>query len=147
MNTEKNRLAERMLELFLRMRKLAFGQHPLQDGEVSMPQLTLLDWLATTPGAGIGEIAEGLTLTAPTVSVTVSQMEQVGLLERRPNPADARALKVHLTEKGSALQRKAYQFRLEKMSRLLSGLGDEEKSQLLSLLEKSIHHAEEEGVG
>lgn len=140
-----NQTPERMLELFLRLRKLAFEQHPLQDGEVSMPQLTLLDWLAASPRTGIGEIAEGLGLTAPTVSVTVSKMEQAGLLERRPNPADARALKIHLTEKGSALQEQAYQFRLEKMSRLLDGLQEEEANQMLELLEKAIHHAEGEG--
>lgn len=140
-----NQTPERMLELFRRLRKLAFEQHPLQDGEVSMPQLTLLDWLAASPRAGIGEIAEGLGLTAPTVSVTVSKMEQAGLLERRPNPADARALQIHLTEKGSALQEQAYQFRLEKMSRLLDGLQEEEANQMLELLEKAIHHAEGEG--
>ncbi len=135
-------VSEQLLDLFQRVRKLAFEQHPLQGGEISMPQLTLLDWLAASPGSGISEIAEGLGLSAPTVSVTVSQMEQSGLLERRQNPADARALQVHLTEKGSAFQQRAYQFRLDKMRRLLGGLREEERIQLLDLLDKAIHHAE-----
>jgi DNA-binding MarR family transcriptional regulator len=146
-NAARKKPPDHMLELFRRMRKIAFSQHPLQDGEVTMPQLTLLDWLARSPGASIVEIAEGLALTAPTVSVTVSQMEQAGWLERRPNPADARALQVHLTNKGSALQQRAYRFRLDKMRRLLKGLGEEEKILLLALLEKAISHAEGEETG
>ena len=144
MNETIKHLSERMLKLFNRLRKLAFGQHPLHLGEISMPQLTLLDWLASSPGAGIGEIAEGLSLTAPTVSVTVTQMEQAGLLKRRPNPTDLRAFQVNLTEKGSALQRRATRFRLGKMKRLLDGLQEEERIQFLDLLEKAIAHAEEE---
>lgn len=146
MKSDRKLAPERLLHLFTRMRKLAFEQHPLQDGEVSMPKLTLLDWLAESPGAGISEIAEGLALTAPTVSVTVSQMEQAGLLERRPNPTDARAVQVHLTEKGSALQHRAFRFRQNKMRRLLNGLREEETIQLLDLLEKAIHHAEGDEV-
>jgi len=57
---------DRLLSLFGRLRQLAFDQHPLQDSGVTMPQLTLLDWIATSPGCGIQEIADGLGLTAPT---------------------------------------------------------------------------------
>lgn len=138
--------SEQLLDLFQRLRKVAFEQHPLRNGEISMPQLTLLDWVAASPGTGISEIAAGLKLSAPTVSVTVSQMEEAGLLERRPNPEDARALKVHLTEKGSELQQRAYNFRLDKMGRLLSGLEIEEAKQMLELLDKAIRYTEQDAT-
>ena len=60
---------ERLANLFNRLRKLAFDQHPLQDSGVTMPQLTLLDYVAASPDCGVQEIADGLSLTAPTVSV------------------------------------------------------------------------------
>ncbi len=133
---------ERLLDLFERMRRLALGQHPLQGSGVTIPQLTLLDWIATAPGCGIREIAAGLGLTAPTVSVGVRRLEAMGLLERRSDPRDRRAIQLFLTERGQALHQQAYTFRREKMRRMLAGLTPEERLTLLALLERAIGAAE-----
>ena len=135
---------DRLLGLFDRLRKLAFGQHPLQDSGVTMPQLTLLDRVALSPGCGVREIAEGLGLTAPTVSVGVRRLESAGLLERRPNPQDGRAIQLFLTTQGQALCRRAHAFRRDKMQRLLKGLTPEDEMTLLTLLERAISSAEQE---
>lgn len=108
-----------------------------------MPQLALLDWIAGSPGSGIQEIADGLDLTAPTVSVSVRGMEAAGLLERRPDPQDGRAIQLFLTAQGQDLHEQTLSFRRETMQRLLAGLTAEEGSALLVLLEKSINAAEE----
>jgi len=55
---------DHLLGLFGRLRRLAFGQHPLQDSGVTMPQLTLLEWVAKSPGCHIQAIADGLGLQA-----------------------------------------------------------------------------------
>ena len=135
--------SDRLLSLFERLRQLAFGLHPLQDSGVTMPQLTLLDWVAESPGSGIQDIADGLGLTAPTVSVGVRRLEAEGLLERRPNPQDGRAIQTFLTAQGQSLHERARAFRREKMRRLLTGLTAEEGAKLLALLEKAINAAEE----
>lgn len=136
-------ILDRLLSLFERLRKLAFGQHPLQDSGVTMPQLTLLDWVAESPGSGIQDIADGLGLTAPTVSVGVRRLEIEGLLERQPDPQDGRAIQLFLTTQGQTLHERARAFRREKMQRLLAGLTAEEGDNLLALLEKAINAAEE----
>ena len=135
--------SDQLLSLFDRLRKLAFGQHPLQDSVVTMPQLTLLDWVAESPGSGIQDIADGLDLTAPTVSVGVRRLEAAGLLERRPDPKDGRAIQTFLTALGQTLHERACAFRREKTQRLLTGLTATEGSMLLALLEKAINAAEE----
>ena len=135
--------SDRLLSLFELLRKLAFGQHPLQDSRVTMPQLTLLDWVAESPGSGIQDIADGLGLTAPTVSVGVRRLEAAGLLERWPDPKDGRAIQTFLTAQGQTLHERARAFRREKMQRLLTGLTSEECAMLLALLEKTINAAEE----
>lgn len=135
--------SDQLLSLFDRLRKLAFGQHPLQDSVVTMPQLTLLDWVAESPGSGIQDIADGLGLTAPTVSVGVRRLEAAGLLERRPDPKDGRAIQTFLTAPGQILHERARAFRREKTQRLLTGLTAEEGAMLLALLEKAINSAEE----
>lgn len=134
---------ERLLSLFERLRKLALDQHPLQDGGVTPPQLALLDRVAASPGCGIQEVASGLGLTAPTVSVSVRRLEAAGLLERRPDPQDGRAIQLFVTAQGQALHERARAFRREKMQRLLADLTAEEEAALLTLLEKAINAAEE----
>ena len=135
---------DRLLNLFDRLRKLTVSQHPLQDSGVTMPQLALLDWVAASPGCGAQEIADGLGLTAPTVSVRVRRLEREGLLERQPDPEDGRAIQLYLTAQGHALCQRARAFRQDKMQRLLDGLTSEEAMTLLTLLERAISSAEKE---
>jgi len=131
-----------LIDVFDRLQKLAFEQHPLQDDLVSMPQLTLLNWIAQSPGVGIQQIAEGLGLSSPTVSVSVSRLESAGLLTRQPDPEDGRAVKIDLTEQGLDLHRRAFNFRRNKMRRLLQGLDTGERRVLLDLLEKALSAGE-----
>jgi len=133
---------DRLLDLFARLRKLMLSQHPLKSSKVTTPQLTLLDRIAAASGCGIQEIATGLGLTAPTVSVGVRRLEAMGLLERRPDPQDGRAIQLFLTEQGQALHQRARAFRREKMRRMLTGLTPEERTTLLALLEQAISTAE-----
>ena len=133
---------ERLLALFDRLRRIASGENPLEDRGVTGPQLTLLLSVAASPGCGIQEIAAGLGLTAPTVSVTVRRLEETGLLERQADPADGRAVRLFLTGQGQAMQGRAQTYRLEKMRRLLAGLAAEEQEQLLSLLARAVDAAE-----
>ncbi len=133
---------DRLVSLFDRLRKLAFNQHPLGNSAVTMPQLTLLDWIDGSPGCGIQDMAFGLELTAPTVSVGVRRLEQAGLLERRPDPLDGRAVQLYLSAQGQALCQRAREFRRDKMRRLLDGLAVKEGATLLALLERAISAAD-----
>ena len=137
-------LEDQFVGLFDRLRQLAFGQHPLADSGVSMPQLTLLDWIAVSPGCGVREIALGLGLTAPTVSVSARRLQAAGLVERRPDPRDGRAIQLLLSAQGQALHQRALAFRREKMRGLLAGLSVPERATLLALLEQAINAAEKE---
>ena len=133
---------DRLLALFERLRKLALEQNPVEDSQVTAPQLALLDWIAAAPGCGVQEVAGGLGLTAPTVSVRVRRLEEMGLVKRRPDPQDGRAVRLFLTEQGRALQGQAKSFRRTKMRRVLAGLTVEEQGILLTLLERAIAAAE-----
>lgn len=133
---------ERLLALFDRLRRIALAHNPLEDRSVTGPQLTLLQWATASPGCGIQEIADGLGLTAPTVSVAVRRLEDAGMLERHPDPADGRAVRLFLTDQGQAMQQRAQIFRLNKMRRLLASLVPEEGEQMPSLLERAINAAE-----
>lgn len=136
---------ERLLASIDRLRRSSTAHsHSLSDTlVVSGPQLTLLEWVAASPGSGIKEIAERLGLTAPTVSVGARRLEDAGLLERQADPLDGRALRLFLTTEGQAMLQKARAYRLGKMRRLLAGLSSEEQEKLMALLERALEAAEE----
>jgi DNA-binding MarR family transcriptional regulator len=61
--------------------------------------------LATLRDAGprrITELAESEAIAQPTVTTLVGRLERDGLVDRRSDPGDARAVVVHLTEQGLA---------------------------------------------
>src|SRR3954452_21927503 len=60
----------------------------------------LLVWLAKQGPSRQGELAECTFLDPSTVSRRISQLVQHGLVERRADPADGRAVQLLLTGKG-----------------------------------------------
>ncbi len=133
---------DRLLGLLERLRRLGLGRHPLGAGGISSPQLALLDWIARSPGSRLGEVASGLGLTPPTVSVGLRRLERAGLVERLSDLQDRRAVRFFLTPKGKRLHRRALQFRRRKAQLLLANLTPQEQEVLLDLLDKAIRGAE-----
>jgi len=48
----------------------------------------------------LSELAERMGITAPTASRAVDGLVELGLLERQPDPADRRAVRIDVTEQG-----------------------------------------------
>jgi MarR family transcriptional regulator, organic hydroperoxide resistance regulator len=51
-----------------------------------------------------GELAERLGVEPPTVTKMLRRLERCGLVERRPDPRDARSFRVHLSSEGRSLE-------------------------------------------
>ena len=134
---------DRFLNLLRRLRKMGPGPPPFEDVQVTPPQLILLDWIAGSPGCGVQEMAAGLGLTPPTVSVGVRRLEEAGLVERQPDPRDRRAVQISLSPQGQALHQRVQGFRLRKVRRLLVGLTQQEQVTLLDLMEKALKASED----
>ena len=132
----------RLIALIDRLRQLDLEHNPLDRLRISVAQVLLLNWLARCPGCRIGELAEGLGLTPPTVSVSVRRLERRRLIHREADADDQRAIRLYLTEKGQALHDTIGIFRQRKMQQLLAGLGEEERSVFLFLFEKALDAAE-----
>jgi DNA-binding MarR family transcriptional regulator len=133
---------EKFIELMKRLRKLGLDTHPLKGVAVSPAQMTLLDWIATSPGCGVQDIADGLKLAPPTVSVGVRKLEENSLVERKPNPQDGRSIQLFVTRRGQSLQRRIKVSQRQKFHRLLAGLTSQEQVLLLQLLERALQAAE-----
>jgi len=81
-----------------------------------------------TLGAGpttISGLAERLEITKQGAGQIVDDMERRGYVERRPDPSDARAKLLHLTERGEAALSAARKFHQTYERRLRKRFGDE----------------------
>jgi DNA-binding MarR family transcriptional regulator len=125
-----------------RLRKLGMGGSASGTALASPSQMALLDWIAASDGCGVQDIADGLNLTPPTVSVSVRRLEDAGLIKRKPDPQDKRAVQFFLTAKGQSLQKQSQTFRRQKLELILSGLTQQEQETLMKLLAKALQAAE-----
>jgi len=83
-----------------------------------------------------GELACRLGVEPPTVTKMLRRLENLGLVERRPDPADARSFRVHLTEEGRALEDAVSRCWRRAEEKTLGGLDPSERRELGSLLAK-----------
>ncbi len=133
---------EQFFKLMRRLRSLGLDDHPEGNETISPARMAILDAIAGMPGCGVGDIAEKLDLTPPTVSVGVHRLEESGFVERKPDPEDGRSIRLFLTRRGQALQRRIQANHLKKFRLLLSGLTPEEQQELVDLLQRALNTAE-----
>jgi len=126
--------ADKFLSLMIRLRRLA----PAQAAQLSPSAMGIIDFVATSPYCGIKDIARGLEVSAPTVSVAVRQLEKSGLMARQPHPRDKRSVQLFLTTAGQAIYDETYQARRQIFEQLLARLDDDEGEMLLVLLQKAL---------
>ena len=91
-----------LLTLFTQAAKLlreaaddAMSQHGVRVG-----QHIVLSALWDQDGLTPGQIARRLGIATPTIVNTATRMEEAGLVTRRPDPADARLVRLYLTPSG-----------------------------------------------
>lgn len=71
---------------------------------LTVPQFFLLAALWEREGVKAGDLAARVRLDAATVTGLLDRLEKGGLAERRADPEDRRALRIHLTAKGKKLR-------------------------------------------
>ena len=127
----------RLLNLFKRMHSLPV-QHIPEDIDLSPQAFFLLNWVSRSPGCGVLDIAKGLRLAPPTISVGTRRLVKAGWLERRQDPQDRRGKPLFLTPEGEGLINHVRQHRFQMLKSFLSGLTPDEQEQFLDLLEKAV---------
>jgi DNA-binding MarR family transcriptional regulator len=108
----------------------------LAELELFAGQEQVLQALAASGLMTMGELAAVLRVRPPTASKTVSRLAALHLVERHPEPDDARIVRVKLTEEG---QRKAAQIDglwYEVESELLEGFDSKDRRRLRKLLRR-----------
>lgn len=117
----------RLLRRAFDMRMRAMG--------VTGPQARLLLVLGLHEGENQGFYAEQLDVEAITLGRMLDRMEEAGLIERRRDPADRRAWRVHLTPAGLDLLPELREGIAPMVEAMLAGFGEAERDQLGQMLE------------
>ena len=90
--------------------------------DITPEQWALLIRLWERDGRTQSELSEATFRDAPTMSRIVDGMEARGLLERRADPADGRARRIHLTRDGRALKKKLVPLVEDIVGRMVEGV-------------------------
>lgn len=111
-------------------------------GDLSGPRMGILlrlmiaDESGSSSGISPTQLSHFQHVKKNTISSLLRGLEESGLIERLPDPQDRRAFLIHITQKGKLLVKTVGPERLKMMNDLASDLTNEEKKQLISLLDK-----------
>jgi DNA-binding MarR family transcriptional regulator len=94
------------------------------------------------PGIRLGALAGRLQVTPRSVTEVVDALESLDLVARSPDPADRRAVQVHLTDHGRQTARAIRSARRAQTESILDELSPEERAQLRATLLTLIEAAE-----
>jgi DNA-binding MarR family transcriptional regulator len=115
---------------------LCFSQAEPGLRHLSVPRARLLA-VVSEAGQGrvqMGDLSAALGVTARNITTIVDGLEREGLLARRPDPDDRRAILLELTEKGRAHVEQVHQLQRDLAERMFAPLSDEERGTLYALL-------------
>ena len=129
-----------MLALFTQAAKLlreAADEAMIRHG-VRVGQHIVLSVLWEEDGLTPGQIARRLGTATPTIVNTATRMEEAGLVIRRPDPADARLVRLHLTPMARSIREPVRDARAALEQRATATLTAVEVNHLRSALTKII---------
>lgn len=113
----------------------AFDERARSSG-LSRPQWRVLTMLRRHEGINQGGLAELVEVEPITLCRMVDRLQEAGLMERRADPADRRAWRLHLTDKARALLEEMRPMAFSLFDDAMTGLDPAERSDLFRMLER-----------
>lgn len=101
---------------------------------VTRPQWQVLTLLRLHEGINQGGLADLLEVEPITLGRMIDRLQDASLVERRPDPADRRAWRLHLTDKGNGLLDELRPHALETYEQALEGIDPAERDALMATL-------------
>src|SRR5215212_11193675 len=99
-------------------------------------EFLLMRFVAASEGRSQQALAERVGIPPSRMVAVVDHLEEAGLVERRPDPADRRVRGLYLTRKGRGALERASKIAIDYETRLCAGINRSEREQLIDLLQK-----------
>ena len=103
---------------------------------IEQRQAGMLTRLAANQGRSQQAIAEMIGVNATRMVFLVDELERLGLVERRRNPADRRSHALYLTDEGTAMLARVKAVAAQHEARIAAGLTDDDRVQAIRLLRR-----------
>ncbi|HEX6653640.1 MAG TPA: MarR family transcriptional regulator [Thermoleophilaceae bacterium] len=97
---------------------------------------SLMRFVDASDGQSQHALAERLGIPPSRMVALVDGLEEMELLERRPDPDDRRVRGLFLTRKGRSVLEKAGKIAIDYETQLCAGINREEREQLIDLLQR-----------
>ncbi|WP_433472170.1 MarR family winged helix-turn-helix transcriptional regulator [Spirillospora sp. CA-142024] len=101
---------------------------------LSFTTLSVLHTLARRSPLRLGELTATEQVTQSAITQMVTRLENDGLVERRPDPRDGRAVLVHITSAGAEVVSARRADRVARLAPILQRLSAEERSAIAAAL-------------
>jgi DNA-binding MarR family transcriptional regulator len=124
-----------MLSQVGRLMRRAFDERARKLG-ATRPQWQVLGLLSRNPGINQGGLAELLEVEPITLGRMIDRLQEAGLAERRSDPADRRAWRLHITERGRQQLEQLRPHAEETLELMLEGIDAEGREDLARYLER-----------
>lgn len=124
------------------VRILAVQKHALAairdelEREMTMPRFDLLANVCRADGQTLASLSRSMLVTAGNLTGLVDRAARDGMVERRADPVDRRAWRVHVTPKGQRAFRDAERRHASRVAKLFGSLSPTELATLMRLLDK-----------
>lgn len=116
------------------------SNHVLAPYELTHTQYKILMLLYRNPDKPIRQIdiEEHFSMTNPSVTGIIQNLEKKGLVQRVQNPDDKRSKLLKLTEQAVSMEQELYSLGESLESQVTEGLSEDERQQLILLLNKIL---------
>lgn len=112
--------------------------------ELTPPLFRVLNLVDAAEGQSQQAIGAAIEVPPSRMVALVDELEQRGLVERRPHPSDRRVRALYLTQKGRRALSRGREIAKEHEEALTHGLSTADRKRLLDLLQKMV---DEQAIG
>lgn len=137
-------LNDKLLEFIFKLSR--FKEHMAFSSDLTqltMHQIQALVFLQKHENAQMREIAEHFKIELPSATSLINKLVSVNLVERKADEHDRRLVRIVLTQHGKDLFEQVKKDRSKKIEQMLSYLSEEDKHELLRIMEKLVAKMEE----
>ncbi|HET7507826.1 MAG TPA: MarR family winged helix-turn-helix transcriptional regulator [Solirubrobacterales bacterium] len=106
--------------------------------DLNPPLFRVLNLVAAGEGQSQQAIGAAIEIPASRMVALVDELEQRGLVERRPKPDDRRVRALYLTAKGKRCLARGRKIAAEHEAELTEGMSEPDRKRLVALLQKIV---------
>jgi DNA-binding MarR family transcriptional regulator len=146
MDQHSNPTVQKLLRTFMQFRNIEWHQRSIAGCTISEIRVLFCIRKGTKPDTSeikVSEISKQLYVTSPTITQLLKGLEANGLVERRIDPTDRRAVGITLTKKGEMVTQQAAEAFTASFEGLMEYLGEEQSNQLAELLSRVFRYFKE----